>query len=210
MASSTGPSRSRPHLPVWPWPKPWRSCDRAARAARLPRGAPTSCTSCSERGTVGIAGRRRAREQDRLVLTTWHNPQHHGQLSTGSSTSSRPEPSVLRPASMSIAAASCPLRSRSRCSWQSTPPSRRRLCAGITTTQAPRHEGTILSVGRFAPYKGLDVLSRALDCYWARGGTRQFAAIGQGRVPRSIRELTRPMAVARVDRERLRLRRSTP
>ena len=44
-------------------------------------------------------------------------------------------------------------------------------------------------VGRFAPYKGIDLTCDALAEYWTRGGQRRFVVVGQGRVPSSLRRL---------------------
>jgi glycosyltransferase involved in cell wall biosynthesis len=62
-------------------------------------------------------------------------------------------------------------------------------CAGQTTTRPLRVEGPIVVVGRFAPYKGTDVLCDALERYWTDGGQRPLRALGQGRVPSSLRRL---------------------
>ena len=62
-------------------------------------------------------------------------------------------------------------------------------CPGVTTTEGLRTEGTIAMVGRFAPYKGVDQMCRALEGYWRRGGERRFVVVGQGRVPSSLRRL---------------------
>ena len=61
-------------------------------------------------------------------------------------------------------------------------------CSGLTT-QPLRAEGTIVMVGRFAPYKGMDQACAALAEYWTRGGQRRFVVVGQGRVPSSLRRL---------------------
>ncbi len=62
-------------------------------------------------------------------------------------------------------------------------------CAGQTTTRPLRADGPIVAVGRFAPYKGTDVLCDALERYWTQGGQRPLRALGQGRVPSSLRRL---------------------
>ena len=64
-----------------------------------------------------------------------------------------------------------------------------RRCAGETTTRPLRAEGPIVTVGRFAPYKGTDALVAALERYWASGGQRPLRTVGQGRVPASLRKL---------------------
>jgi len=62
-------------------------------------------------------------------------------------------------------------------------------CANQTTTRPLRAEGPIVTVGRFAPYKGTDLLCDALDRYWNGGGQRPLRSVGQGRVPASLRKL---------------------
>jgi glycosyltransferase involved in cell wall biosynthesis len=63
------------------------------------------------------------------------------------------------------------------------------LCPDHTTTLPLRTDGPIITVGRFAPYKGIDELCAALDSYWRAGGQRRFEVVGQGKVPSSLRRL---------------------
>ena len=66
-------------------------------------------------------------------------------------------------------------------------------CPGctVTTTQPLHTEGAITSVGRFAPYKGIDQLCSAAAEHWRRGGDRPLVVVGQGPVPPSLRRLER-------------------
>jgi glycosyltransferase involved in cell wall biosynthesis len=63
------------------------------------------------------------------------------------------------------------------------------LCPDHTTTLPLRTDGSIITVGRFAPYKGMDELCAALDSYWRTGGSRVFEVVGQGKLPSSLRRL---------------------
>jgi glycosyltransferase involved in cell wall biosynthesis len=63
------------------------------------------------------------------------------------------------------------------------------LCPDHATTLPLRTDGSIILVGRFAPYKGIGELCAALDAYWRSGGTRAFEVVGQGKLPSSLRRL---------------------
>jgi glycosyltransferase involved in cell wall biosynthesis len=142
-------------------------------------GYPTVARACQQLAAKGVR-----------VAATWHDPKPHGQVfdRVQHAVSSR----TMRAASgvhvhctelvpegfddvfvAELPAFPCP------------------GCATVTTTQPLRAEGPIVTVGRFAPYKGIDQLCDAAAEHWRRGGERQLVVIGQGSVPSALRSLER-------------------
>ncbi len=160
-----------------------RERDEGVGGRRCARGVRRGLSQ-SRRGCAGTS-RRKGREPWRPGTT----PRHTDSYSTGCNTRSPPARCVPSPASTSTVRSSCRPSSERRLSLPRFPPSRVR-CARTTRRLVPlRTDGSIFTAGRFAPYKGVDVLCAALDAYWRAGGDRAFEVVGQGKVPSSLRRL---------------------
>jgi glycosyltransferase involved in cell wall biosynthesis len=122
------------------------------------------------------------------VAATWHDPQPHGQPSD------RIQHAIAALTMRSASGVHVHCESlvsddvRSKALVAELPAFPCPSCSG-PTTQPLRAEGTIVMVGRFAPYKGIDQACAAVAEYWTRGGQRHFVVVGQGRVPSSLRRL---------------------
>ncbi len=127
--------------------------------------------------------------RDTAVVATWHDPKPHGQ------SFDRVQHAVATLTMSATAGVHVHCEAlvsddfRARTLVAELPAFPCPSCPGLTTTQPLRADGTIVMVGRFAPYKGIDPMCDALSEYWSRGGERRFVVVGQGRVPSSLRRL---------------------
>lgn len=129
------------------------------------------------------------RKQGITVAATWHDPIPHGQLVD------RVQHIV---AARTIAAASgvhvhcrelIPSGLHTDVLVAELPAFPCPTCLDRTTTEPVRTDGTITTVGRFAPYKGMDQLCAAVAECWQRGNDRRLVVVGQGRTPASLSRL---------------------
>lgn len=123
------------------------------------------------------------------AVATWHDPQAHGQLLD------RVQHAVATRTMRTVAGIHIhceelvPTEFREKALVAEIPAFACPMCPDHTTTLPLRTDGSIFTAGRFAPYKGVDVLCAALDAYWRAGGDRAFEVVGQGKVPSSLRRL---------------------
>ena len=142
-------------------------------------GYPTAARACQQLAATGVT-----------VAATWHDPKPHGQIfdrvqhavaerTMRAASGVHVHCSELVPDGFTnvfvaeLPAFPCP------------------GCTGTSTTQPLHTEGAITTVGRFAPYKGIDQLCTAAADHWRRGGERPLVVVGQGSVPPSLRRLER-------------------
>jgi len=141
-------------------------------------GYPTAARLCRDLASQGTT-----------AVATWHDPQAHGQPLD------RVQHAVATRTMRSVAgvhihcAELVPTELQRKALVAEHPAFACSLCPDHTTTLPLRTEGSIITAGRFAPYKGVDELCAALDAYWRSGGNRAFEVVGQGKVPSSLRRL---------------------
>ena len=142
-------------------------------------GYPTAARACQQLAAAGVT-----------VAATWHDPKPHGQIFD------RVQHSVaertMRAASgVHVHCNELVPDGFTNVFVAELPAFPCLGCAGTSTTQPLHTEGAITTVGRFAPYKGIDQLCTAAADHWRRGGDRPLVVVGQGSVPPSLRRLER-------------------